>query len=580
MLRGFASSLLLVYLSCQGALAVTAYRNMLPGVAHMGSKTCAACHMQIYRSYVSTGMGRSMASAREQDQLARVPEPITVAGQPPGRFFEVSRAGSQLFQSEYGKNADGSELFRVTRPLDYVVGSGLNGSTYLTSDGGFLYQAPLSYFTKVHRWGFSPGYEESDPGFNRPVLAGCITCHSGLPQTTAQANGRFGTPPFKELAIGCENCHGPGQIHVSERSRGRPINEPIDDSIVNPAKLPKRLAENICLRCHQGGDAVVLQPGKNYADFRPGSWLAETLAIFKVPVKQGQEKSSEILEHHSAMTLSKCFVASRGALTCSSCHNPHSTPAPERISAWYRSRCFQCHSETSCRLPLAARQHSSPADNCAGCHMPQRGLRQFAHSALTDHRIPARAGESYPESAYQQSSTDIPDLVYVDRPADNNASVPDVVLLQAYGSLAPRFPEYGPRYLALLTKLRQSDGRDPVLMAALGRYEMAQQTPQHDEQARQYFSRAITNGAADPQTCQALADVLARLNRLNEAVDVLRSGIDRAPWDETLYKYLAWRLVRAKRYGEAKQVIALSVQRFPQDDFMRNMLAQVKDAKE
>ncbi len=498
----------------------------------------------------------------------------------PGRFLEVYREGSQLFQSEYQKNADGSDLFRIARPLEYVIGSGLNGRSYITSDKGILYQAPLSYFAKVQQWGLSPGYQGQDPGFNRPILAGCITCHSGLPNTNAQANGRFETPPFEELAIGCENCHGPGQIHVSERSHGAPVNGGVDDSIVNPAKLPARLAENICMRCHQGGDTVVLQPGKDYSDFRPGSWLAETLAIFKVPLKHGEEKGAEILEHYSAMTLSKCFVASKGALTCFTCHDPHSTPAPEQAAAWYRDKCFQCHSETSCRQPLAVRQQRSPADDCVGCHMPGRGLRQFAHSALTDHRIPARDGEPYPESAYRQTSPAIPDLVYVNRPEREKTSVPDIVLLQAYGTLAPRFPEYGPRYLALLAKLRESDNRDSVLMAAIGRYEMAQNTPEHDEQARKYFELAIANGASDPETYRALAEVLARLNLPDEAVGALRSGIDRAPWDETLYKYLAWRLVRRKRYNEARQVIVECVERFPQDDFMRDMLAQVLNMKE
>ena len=471
-------------------------------------------------------------------------------------------------------------MFRISRPLEYVIGSGLNGMAYITSDNSFLYQAPLSYFTKTRQWGLSPGYEGQDPGFNRPILAGCITCHSGLAKTSVPANGRFQTPPFEELAIGCENCHGPGQIHVAERSHGKPLKEGMDDTIVNPAKLPARRAENICIRCHQGGDTVVLQPGKDYSDFRPGSWLAETLAIFKVPAKPGDYNGSEILNHYSAMTLSKCFAGSKGALSCLTCHNPHSTPRPDLVSVWYRDKCLQCHSNSSCRLPLAARQQSSPPDNCAGCHMPQRALRQFAHSALTDHRIPARDGEPYPESVYHQTTPAVPDLVYVNRPEGEKALLPDTVLLQAYGLLAPRFPEYGPRYLALLAKLRASDNRDATLLAAIGRYEMVQNTPQHDEQAREYFERAITNGASDPETYQGLADVLARLNRLDEAVEVLRSGIDRAPWDESLYKYLAWRLVHQKRYTEAKQVISLCVQRFPQDDFMRNMMAQVVNAKE
>src|SRR5206468_9346938 len=54
------------------------------------------------------------------------------------------------------------------------------------------------------------------------------------------------------------------------------------NSIVNPAKLTPWLVDNICMRCHQSGQARVLQPGKDYSDFRPGAALDDTLSIFLV----------------------------------------------------------------------------------------------------------------------------------------------------------------------------------------------------------------------------------------------------------------------------------------------------------
>ena len=81
-----------------------------------------------------------------------------------------------------------------------------------------------------------------------------------------------------ELAIGCENCHGPGQSHVAAAQMGSPLG-----SITNPAKLSSWLADNICMSCHQTGDARVLQSGKIYRDFRPGTELDDTLSIFLVP---------------------------------------------------------------------------------------------------------------------------------------------------------------------------------------------------------------------------------------------------------------------------------------------------------
>ena len=69
-------------------------------------------------------------------------------------------------------------------------------------------------------------------------------------------------PPFQELSVGCENCHGPGMLHVEQRHKAAPLEGSSDPSIVNPAKLSPRLANEVCMSCHEGGDDRVPQPGK------------------------------------------------------------------------------------------------------------------------------------------------------------------------------------------------------------------------------------------------------------------------------------------------------------------------------
>src|SRR5262249_5432819 len=162
----------------------------------------------------------------------------------------------------------------------------------------------------------------------------------------------------------CENCHGPGQNHVSA-----PVKR--NGSIVNPSKLPARLAEDICMNCHQGGDSRILQPGKQYTDFRPGAWLNDTVAIFKIPLNRGGSGESDLLDHHFAMKLSKCYAASSGKLSCLTCHDPHVSLSRADIPAYYRSRCLNCHTDKSCRLAARERSTHQPANDCAGCHMPK-----------------------------------------------------------------------------------------------------------------------------------------------------------------------------------------------------------------
>jgi hypothetical protein len=46
-------------------------------------------------------MGNSMAPANAPSELARVPSTITVYNQKLDRYFQVTRQGSDLYQTEY-----------------------------------------------------------------------------------------------------------------------------------------------------------------------------------------------------------------------------------------------------------------------------------------------------------------------------------------------------------------------------------------------------------------------------------------------------------------------------------------------
>jgi hypothetical protein len=276
----------------------TKYRNTPPGVAYTGSPTCAGCHPKIYRDYSGTAMGRSMALVTSAAHLESVPATASVFNEKLNRHFEVSRQGPALYQTEYELDTSGHEVFRTMHKLEYAIGSGVNGYSYIVRRGEYLFQSPLSYYSRRKTWDQSPGYEFADYGFNRPIAAACIVCHSGQPQPVRDRAGLFGDPPFRELAIGCENCHGPGALHAAEMAKGVVASKGADRTIVNPAKLPARLAEDICMNCHQGSDTRVLRPGKDYFDFRPGTPLRDTLAILRIPLKRDAAGQSDLLEHH------------------------------------------------------------------------------------------------------------------------------------------------------------------------------------------------------------------------------------------------------------------------------------------
>jgi hypothetical protein len=555
---------------CLGA-GQDAFRNTTKDAAYVGSKVCAGCHPGIYESYRKTGMGRSMASASSPTELAKVPTPVTFRNEKLNRHFSVYREGDAIFQSEHELDSSGSEVFRTAQRLEYVVGSGTNGTTYLVKRGGSLFEAPLSHYARIQRWGISPGYESEDIGFSRPIQVGCLSCHSGQAHPVPNRPGAYRDPPFRELAIGCENCHGPGQLHVNERSLKLPVKGKLDDSIVNPAKLPGWLADNICMNCHQGTATRILQPGKAYSDFRPGTPLDETVAIFESPAQPGATVSP-LLEHYSMMTLSKCYRESNGRMSCMTCHDPHVQPVSQSAS-YFRAKCLNCHSEASCKLPAGASR-----SDCPGCHMPKQNVTQVAHSVLTNHRIVSRNDQPLPKEAFQRTTEELPDLVHLNRIPGKKDKVPPITLLRAFGELVSSQPQYGRRYVEILQETTKTDPNDSGVLSALAWLEVGKNTPESNSKAMDYLDRAIQNGSLSGADFEKLADLLNQAGRATEAIEVLKKGIKLDPYHQRSYKALTLLYISEKRYDEALQMMRQELDTFPQDSFMRGLLQKAASA--
>ncbi len=489
-----------------------------------------------------------------------VPKPVQVRSEKLNREYRVFSEGGQLYQAELERD-DGTILFEVVHKLEYAIGSGENGISFAVRRGKHLFQAPLSYYSAAGQWDLSPGFEETGEGFGRPIYEACIVCHAGRPQAVANREGLYGDPPLAEAAIGCENCHGPGELHVAERGRG--LRATPDTSIVNPARLPARLAEDICMQCHQAGDTRVLLPGKRYADFRPGTPLVRTLAIFGL--RTGAE-SGDLLDHHESMKASRCFRASGGALSCLSCHDPHEQPAASEAPAYFRARCLGCHNERDCRLDLTARERQMPADNCIGCHMPKRSVERIAHSALTNHRVPARAGGT---AVGASGGTGTADLEVLDS-NPGEAALPAITRMAAFGELMAREPSLATKYLDLLQAAARTAPEDPLVLAALGRQALAQDPAE----AIRLLVKAEEKGVPGAATYIDLSEALTRDGHGAEAVAALERGAALFRYSKLIRKHLALGYIQQKSYAKAKSTLEAYVRDFPEDDFMRRLLKQ------
>jgi hypothetical protein len=547
------------------------YLNTQPGAKYIGSKACATCHADIYNEYFRTAMGRSMALPGNSS-LALPRAPVKVYSYKLDRDYAMFRQGSQLYQSESQPASSGADVFHNTQRIAYEIGAGLEGIGYLVRQGNYLVEAPLSYYTRTHTWELSPGYENVDFGFDRVAPAACLACHSGLPQPVPGRPGLYEDPPIKRLAIGCERCHGPGQLHVEERMKGEPLKGPIDRSIVNPADLSGWLANNICMSCHESGDAQVLLPGKTYLDFRPGEPLDRTVAIFAVPFTPQSPPLTPLLQQYVQMVLSKCYIATGGKLECITCHDPHFEPTAAQAPAYYRQKCVACHSLQSCTSPMAARMATSPPDNCIACHMPRQKLQTISHAALTNHRIIAHSGEPFPQGAFHMTTPDLPDLVFLDKEPGKEGPDP-LVILQVYEDLRPENRDYQAPEQRLLDRLAKTEPNNPAVLSALAQMSLLDRK---FSEAQEDMSRTIAAGSTKSSDLDLYGRLLIQSGQMAQAVTVLNRDIALHPYSTQRYMMLALAYIKLQDYHHALETVERELELFPQDSAMRAFFERVR----
>lgn len=550
---------------------------------YVGSEECVQCHQGIAKGYARTSMGHSLA-AITPEYLKTLPlaspESTSYFDPKSNHHFEVHADNGKLIESEYETASDGSEIFRNSHTMSWVIGTGENGFGLLLKRGEYIFQAPLSYYTRAAQWNLSPGYQNGDYGFNRLILPGCIYCHSGRSQPVAGQDGRYETPVFTENSIGCENCHGPGAAHVAAMRKGKVAKGP-DPTIVNPENLNGQLSDDICMSCHQAGDARVLQPGKSYQDFRPGQSLEKTVAVFQIPPTPENPPQADHVEHYYSMSLSKCFRATRGLpaakqLRCTSCHDPHVEPAAEEAPAYFRTRCLNCHTTASCTAPKAAREATMPADNCIGCHMQQRDIRVISHSSATNHRIVKTPDEPFPDVTFHQTTAAMPDLIELDAAGERGANAappPALIQLQAYALLKRSEPRFDASWLQTLAGLETSRTENSIVQASLGHRDLEAHKL---SEAIDHLQHAIRLNPMETDAYIDLSEAQDQSGQVEEAIATAKKAVELDPYVSGLQKTLIFRLIHGKRYDEAEAAMESYLKAFPEDDFMRKMLAMAK----
>ncbi|MEO8126091.1 MAG: multiheme c-type cytochrome [Bryobacteraceae bacterium] len=320
---------------------------LLAQAVFTGNQACAPCHKAIFASYQRTPMARSSG---------------VVSGRVPPGTFRHSESAITYTITEDGTIGG--------RKLDYFIGSGEAGISYLYSLAGFLFQAPVTWYSQKGRWDMSPGYEhDHDPLWNRAVTPNCLFCHASQARPIYGTENQYADPPFAQNGVACERCHGPGSEHVKGSGR-----------MVNPSRLDAARRDSVCAQCHLSGEARVERAGKAMAMYRAGDLLEDYASYFVLSgARSAGIKATGYVEK---LAESRCKQVSGDRLWCGSCHDPHTVPVREQRVGYFRAKCLTCHEQPH--------SEGGGGPDCMNCHMPRARVVDGGHGILTDHSIPKR----------------------------------------------------------------------------------------------------------------------------------------------------------------------------------------------
>ncbi len=485
------------------------FENARDGVQYVGTEQCIDCHRDYYQSYLQTthsAATRLTDPAQEADS-AVFEQALT------GIRYEVLRRDGKLIHREVLRDVDGETLAVTEKPIRYTVGSGAHGKSYLYESGSFLGQSPITWFDETKSWGMSPGFDRPfHKSFHRTVGTDCVFCHVGSIDREKQNPYKF---EILETTIGCERCHGPGELHVA-RYRDDPDATGVDRTIVNPTKLSRELGEAICQQCHLQGIGKADVSGKDSWDYRPGLALTD----FRVDYQLGLGgQRMRIVGHVEQLHASECYQQNE-TLTCVTCHDPHNPVPTESRIDFHRQVCLNCHADETCGKPLAERERL--ADNsCYQCHMP-KAPTNVTHAAFHHHRIGIHEQSESEESPTGALLPVIDVSRLTKREQDRCAALAKIALMDDR-PLALDYEALGMQATETLIRLKQTGPVDARTDSELARLAFAQDQRQiARDLAGQALNKEVLPTMARIEATRVLAQIAFQSGDAEKAVELYR----------------------------------------------------------
>ncbi|MBI3273260.1 MAG: DmsE family decaheme c-type cytochrome [Planctomycetes bacterium] len=210
------------------------------------------------------------------------------------------------------------------------------------------------------------------PGATYAEADACVMCHDKVAEGLgATRHGKKNDPNTPAAKNNCQDCHGPGSVHVANRQEDKPYTQPEILTFKEGGRFPSAQQTAQCLACHERGKSEwhatqhsfygvgcaschSVHDAKGERNLKLAS-VVETCARCHKDIKAALQRPS----HHPIR---------EGKVTCTNCHDPHGT-GNEKLLAGTNANdaCFRCHQEKRGPFLWA---HAPVFENCLNCHTP------------------------------------------------------------------------------------------------------------------------------------------------------------------------------------------------------------------
>jgi tetratricopeptide (TPR) repeat protein len=567
--------------------------------------SCVPCHREVYETYRRTGMGRSFYRLTPENTVEDFAGNNTYYHDASGEYYTMSQRGGRYYQRRHQLGRDGRETNIVEKEIHFVLGSGNHARTYLNkTSSGQLVELPLGWYAeKGGFWAMNPGYDRADHmEFRRKLDQECFFCHNAYPEISPGDGRELVLRGAIPEGIDCQRCHGPGRDHVHSARRGG-SQETVRKTIVNPARLAPERQLELCLQCHLESTSRRLpyslrRYGRGLFSFRPGEPLENYILHFDHAPSAGYDDKFEIAQAAYRFLKSACFLKSNGALTCTTCHNPHEVTRGDEALRRYAKVCQSCH----------ANAHNA-SENCVECHMPKRRTEDVVHVVATDHYIqrhrPARDLVAPLQEVHDTAQTGYHGEVvplYPRLPAASGenelylatAQVAEGANLKAgIARLQKAIETYRPAQAEFYVELANAYSKTGQSANAIPYYEEAlRRRPSFPAAQRNYAAALISSGrvaaavkaleaagSEDAATLNALGAAYLEQSRLDQAVAALGRALRIDPDLTEAYVNLGTALSRKGDRGQAADAFRAAIRVSPGSSAAHNNLASLLNAQ-